>query len=205
MPASGNGGSAPAGSRERCTASRSRSPTCSSTPPPTSSPPSSSASGSANGVDDPDRRRGADPRTFPFATKRVCLDTGYFETFNRPNVTLVDLRSTPIVEVTPAGLRTTERSPRRRRHRVRHRVRRHDRAAARHRPGRPRRRVAAARSGPTGRATYLGLAIAGIPEPVPDRRPGQPVGAQQHDRVDRAARRLDRRLRGADGRRVARP
>jgi cyclohexanone monooxygenase len=47
------------------------------------------------------------PRAYPFATKRVCLDTGYFEVFDRPNVTLVDVRATPLVEVTPSGLRTT--------------------------------------------------------------------------------------------------
>ncbi|HJQ83571.1 MAG TPA: NAD(P)/FAD-dependent oxidoreductase [Candidatus Binatia bacterium] len=39
--------------------------------------------------------------------KRLCSDTGYFETFNRPNVTLVDVRRTPIEAVTPRGLRTT--------------------------------------------------------------------------------------------------
>ncbi|MET1003627.1 MAG: NAD(P)/FAD-dependent oxidoreductase [Acidimicrobiia bacterium] len=37
--------------------------------------------------------------------KRLCLDTGYFETFNRPNVTLVDIRDTPIDEITEAGVR----------------------------------------------------------------------------------------------------
>ena len=46
------------------------------------------------------------PTTFPFGTKRLPLDTNYYETFNRPNVTLVDLRATPIQEITPAGIRT---------------------------------------------------------------------------------------------------
>ena len=41
--------------------------------------------------------------------KRLCSDTEYYETFNRPNVTLVDLRSTPIEEVLPHGLRTSAR------------------------------------------------------------------------------------------------
>jgi cyclohexanone monooxygenase len=58
-------------------------------------------------LDDPTVAEALTPRTFPFATKRVCLDSGYYESFNRPNVTLVDLRSTPIVEVTARGLRTT--------------------------------------------------------------------------------------------------
>jgi cyclohexanone monooxygenase len=38
--------------------------------------------------------------------KRLCIDTGYYETFNRPNVTLVDVGASPIEEITPAGLRT---------------------------------------------------------------------------------------------------
>lgn len=36
--------------------------------------------------------------------KRLCVDTGYFETYNRPNVTLVDVSTTPIQEITPDGL-----------------------------------------------------------------------------------------------------
>ena len=38
--------------------------------------------------------------------KRICLDTGYYATFNRPNVTLVDVGDTPIEEITRTGLRT---------------------------------------------------------------------------------------------------
>jgi len=37
--------------------------------------------------------------------KRLCVDTGYFETFNRPNVTLVDVSKAPIEEITRNGLR----------------------------------------------------------------------------------------------------
>ena len=37
--------------------------------------------------------------------KRLCVDTGYFDTFNRPNVELVDVSTTPIEEITPHGLR----------------------------------------------------------------------------------------------------
>jgi len=36
--------------------------------------------------------------------KRLCVDTGYWDTFNRDNVTLVDVRDTPIEAITPAGL-----------------------------------------------------------------------------------------------------
>ena len=42
----------------------------------------------------------------PFACKRPIIDQGYYETFNRANVTLVDLRKAPIREVTPTGIRT---------------------------------------------------------------------------------------------------
>jgi cation diffusion facilitator CzcD-associated flavoprotein CzcO len=44
---------------------------------------------------------------YPVGTKRPCLDTGYYETYNRPNVHLVNLQRTPLVEVTQKGIRTT--------------------------------------------------------------------------------------------------
>lgn len=45
------------------------------------------------------------PRDYPFGAKRICADTGYYETFNRDNVRLVDIKSTPIREITPEGLK----------------------------------------------------------------------------------------------------
>ncbi|MEQ8860452.1 MAG: NAD(P)/FAD-dependent oxidoreductase [Pseudomonadales bacterium] len=42
----------------------------------------------------------------PFGTKRPSLEQGYYEVFNRDNVTLVDLRADPIEEVTASGVRT---------------------------------------------------------------------------------------------------
>jgi len=42
--------------------------------------------------------------------KRPCVDTGYYETFNRPNVTLVDLSKNPIDALTPSGLRIGEKN-----------------------------------------------------------------------------------------------
>ncbi len=45
----------------------------------------------------------------PFACKRPIIDQGYYETFNRDNVTLVDLRGSPIREVTPTGISTEQR------------------------------------------------------------------------------------------------
>lgn len=58
-------------------------------------------------VHDPAIAETLSPRSFPFGTKRPCLDTGYYATFNRPNVHLVDLRKTPLIEFTEAGLRTS--------------------------------------------------------------------------------------------------
>jgi len=46
---------------------------------------------------------------YPVGTKRPCLDTGYYETYNRENVRLVNLRRTPIEEITERGIRTTDR------------------------------------------------------------------------------------------------
>jgi cation diffusion facilitator CzcD-associated flavoprotein CzcO len=45
----------------------------------------------------------------PYAAKRPPIDTGYFETFNRPNVALVDLRADPIERITADGIRTRSR------------------------------------------------------------------------------------------------
>jgi cyclohexanone monooxygenase len=45
----------------------------------------------------------------PLGAKRICADTGYYETFNRPNVELVDLRSEPLVAVTREAIRTSSR------------------------------------------------------------------------------------------------
>ncbi|XDG09997.1 hypothetical protein ABKA04_009612 [Annulohypoxylon sp. FPYF3050] len=45
---------------------------------------------------------------YPFGCKRVPLEQGYYEMFNKPNVHLVDVNHTPVVEVTETGIRTTE-------------------------------------------------------------------------------------------------
>ena len=44
----------------------------------------------------------------PFAAKRPPIDTEYFETFNRPNVSLVDVRASPIERITPRGIKTRD-------------------------------------------------------------------------------------------------
>ena len=48
------------------------------------------------------------PKDHPIGTKRLCLDTNYYETYNRDNVTLVNARATPIEALTETGLRTTD-------------------------------------------------------------------------------------------------
>lgn len=50
------------------------------------------------------------PVDHPIGTKRICTDSGYFETFNRDNVTLVNLRREPITEITTWGIKTAEAS-----------------------------------------------------------------------------------------------
>ncbi|MGW4205585.1 flavin-containing monooxygenase [Streptomyces sp. NPDC004726] len=59
-------------------------------------------------VTDPETAESLFPRGFAFGTKRPCLDTDYYATYNKSQVTLVDLRRTPIEEITPKGIRTTD-------------------------------------------------------------------------------------------------
>jgi cyclohexanone monooxygenase len=59
-------------------------------------------------VRDPETAELLAPKDHPIGTKRLCLDTNYYETYNRDNVTLVNARRTPIEEITPSGLRTRE-------------------------------------------------------------------------------------------------
>jgi len=56
-------------------------------------------------VRDPETAEKLVPKGYPIAAKRPVLDSQYFETFNRPNVHLVDVKDTPIDEITPTGLR----------------------------------------------------------------------------------------------------
>ena len=59
-------------------------------------------------VKDPVTAEKLTPKDHPFATKRPPIDSHYFETFNRDNVSLVDIKAAPIVEITATGIRTTE-------------------------------------------------------------------------------------------------
>lgn len=57
-------------------------------------------------VNDPVLAEKLKPRGYPIFARRPCLDTGYYETYNRPNVHLVDCLEDPIVEITETGIRT---------------------------------------------------------------------------------------------------
>jgi cation diffusion facilitator CzcD-associated flavoprotein CzcO len=48
------------------------------------------------------------PKDHPFGSKRIPLESGYYEAFNRENVTLVDIRESPIERITPSGLKTRD-------------------------------------------------------------------------------------------------
>ena len=58
-------------------------------------------------VQDPEVAERLTPRDHGFATKRPPIDTHYFETYNRDDVLLVDLKAEPIVAITPKGIKTT--------------------------------------------------------------------------------------------------
>jgi cyclohexanone monooxygenase len=59
-------------------------------------------------VKDPETARALCPTTYPIGSRRVCVDTDYYTTFNRDNVHLVDLVATPLQAVTSKGVRTSE-------------------------------------------------------------------------------------------------
>ncbi|WP_433189999.1 flavin-containing monooxygenase [Actinoallomurus sp. CA-150999] len=57
-------------------------------------------------VKDPAVAEKLTPADYPFGAKRLCVDIDYFETYNRDNVTLVDVRDAPIEKITPRGIAT---------------------------------------------------------------------------------------------------
>ena len=143
-------------------------------------------------VDDPEVAETLSPRDHAFGTKRPCLDTNYYATYNRPDVRLVDLRKTPIERITEHGVQTTDETV--------------EVDALVYATGFDAMTGAIVAVDITGRdgvtldgqvgvrPAHLPRADVGrVPQPVPDHRSGQPVGAVEHGRVDRAARRLGRR------------
>ena len=150
-------------------------------------------------IDDPDVAESLSPRGYPLGCKRPVLDSNYFETFNRDNVTLVDLRKDPIEEATPTGVRTE------------HRFVELDvlvlatgfdamtGALTRIDVRGPRRSPAARRLG-RRTADLSRRRHRGLPEPLHLRRTRQPRGARHLPAADRAAGRVDRRLHRPSGR-----
>jgi cation diffusion facilitator CzcD-associated flavoprotein CzcO/acetyl esterase/lipase len=61
-------------------------------------------------VADPGTAAALSPHDHPFGSKRPCLDTNYYATYNRPNVTLVNLRQEPIRSITATGIETDRRT-----------------------------------------------------------------------------------------------
>jgi len=59
-------------------------------------------------VKDPEVAELLCPNDHPYGSKRPPIDTDYYETFNRDNVTLVDLRRAPITKITPTGIETPQ-------------------------------------------------------------------------------------------------
>ncbi|MCP1767939.1 flavin-containing monooxygenase [Bradyrhizobium japonicum] len=60
-------------------------------------------------VKDPETAKLLQPNSHPIGTKRICIDTDYFATFNRPNVSLVDIKTNPIEEITANAVRIAGR------------------------------------------------------------------------------------------------
>ena len=56
-------------------------------------------------VDDPDTAKLLQPNSHPIGTKRICIDSDYYAAFNRPNVSLVDIRSIGIDQILPRAVR----------------------------------------------------------------------------------------------------
>jgi len=48
------------------------------------------------------------PKNHGFGTRRVPLESGYFEVYNQPNIKLVDITETPIERITPTGIKTSD-------------------------------------------------------------------------------------------------
>ena len=59
-------------------------------------------------VKDPEVAEKLVPKDHPFGTKRVPLESGYYEAYNQDNVLLVDLHETPIERITPGGIKTSD-------------------------------------------------------------------------------------------------
>ena len=61
-------------------------------------------------VNDPETAEALCPKDYPIGTKRLCVDTNYYQTYNLPHVRLVDLRKHPITTVTETGIDLVDES-----------------------------------------------------------------------------------------------
>ena len=146
-------------------------------------------------VDDPAVAEDLIPTDHPIGTKRICTDAGYYATFNRDNVRLVNLRREPIEAITTDGVRTASSDLRVRCAGVRDGFRRADGRDDADRPGRSGRAAAVGDLGRRAGHVPRGDGAAAA-EPVQLQRAGQPVGAGEHGAARRGAGGLGRR---ADG------
>jgi cyclohexanone monooxygenase len=143
-------------------------------------------------VKDP-RPQAAASSDHPIGSKRICIDTDYYAAFNRPNVTLADIRSNPIEEITENAVRVGGKD-----YEIDALVLATGFDAM---TGSVAKIDIRGRDGRTlnqkwaeGPRTYLGLMSAGFPNLFVITGPGSPSVTVEHDRLDRAACRLDRRL-----------
>ena len=140
----------------------------------------------------------------PLGARRLIVEIDYFETYNRPNVTLVDVAANPITEITPEGLRTTEGS--------------YDLDLIVYATGFDGMTgallamdiqgvggMALRDKWANGAGAYLGLVASGFPNLFMITGPGSPRGVQQRDLLHRTTRRLDHRLPGPHDRKQSRP
>src|SRR4029453_12280200 len=67
--------------------------------------------GEKNGqiVKDPKTAAALSPAGYPLGVKRICVDTNYYETFNRENVELANLKQKPFARITADGVATSAR------------------------------------------------------------------------------------------------
>ena len=140
-------------------------------------------------VRDPEVAEKLIPTNHGFGTRRVPLESGYYEVFNQANVRLVDLRETPDRADHARRHQDRRRRKRVRHDHLRHRLRRHHRVVRPHRRPRPWR--PAAEGQVVGRAAHLSRpADRGLPQPVHAGRAPQRGDLLQHPARHRAERRL---------------
>ena len=137
-------------------------------------------------VDDPQTASDLCPTDYPVATKRPCLDTNYYATYNLPHVRLVNVRKHPIRQSHRNRHRHRRRIVHLRRDRLRHRFRRRDGCDNGRRHHGPY-DVALKDKWANGPQTYLGLTTAGFPNLFLITGPGSPsvlsnmaVSIEQH-------------------------